>query len=292
MAGTRRGPAQRLASLSHLPTPSPPPPQVINPATGETIAAVANCRGNETRAAIAEASSVFEPWAQRTGKARAAILRRWYEEVVAARDDITRLMTLECGKPLAESRQEFDSGCEGGAGAPGGDGRPRRARARVSGPHTAGRSSPSSQSRAGQHAALPLRPTPPCSVASIEWFAEEAKRSCGDVLESPDRAKRFLVTRSPVGVVGAITPWNFPFSMITRKVSPALAAGCTVVLKPSELTPLTALALGALAERAGMPRGVLNLVVGEAKAIGDALIKSEEVRQGAAGGAGGWGGCD
>ena len=71
---------------------------------------MANCRGNETRAAIAEAASVFEPWAARTGKARAAILRRWYEEVVAARDDITLLMTLECGKPLAEAKQEFDSG--------------------------------------------------------------------------------------------------------------------------------------------------------------------------------------
>ncbi|EFN58977.1 hypothetical protein CHLNCDRAFT_48452 [Chlorella variabilis] len=200
--------------------------EVVNPATGQRIATVPRCGANETRAAIAEAATAFESWGRRPGKERAAILKRWYGEVVSARDDITRLMTLESGKPLAESRSEFDNG-----------------------------------------------------VASIEWFAEEATRSCGDVLESPDRHRRFMVLKQPVGVVGAITPWNFPFSMITRKVSPALAAGCTVVLKPSEDTPLTAFALAGLAERAGMPRGVLNILTGDAKAIGEALVKSESVRK-------------
>ena len=85
----------------------------------------------------------------------------------------------------------------------------------------------------------PAAAPPHHRVASIEWFAEEAKRTCGDVPESPDRTRRFMILRQPVGVVAAITPWNFPFSMITRKVSPALAAGCTVVLKPAESTPLT-----------------------------------------------------
>lgn len=200
--------------------------EVLNPATGKPIARVAHCGGNETRAAVAAAAAQFEPWARRPAKERAGILRRWYEEVVAAREDITRLMTLESGKPLGESRGEFDNG-----------------------------------------------------VASIEWFAEEARRTCGDVLESPDRSRRFLTLRQPVGVVAAITPWNFPFSMITRKVSPALAAGCTVVLKPSEMTPLTAFALAELADRAGVPRGVLNVLTGDAPAIGDAMVKSEEVRK-------------
>lgn len=198
--------------------------EVFNPATGEVIATVPECKGADTNAAIVAAAAAAEAWAGRTGKERSAVLRRWYEEVRGAREDITRLMTLECGKPLAESRGEFDSG-----------------------------------------------------VASIEWFAEEAKRSCGDVLETTDARRRFLTLRHPVGIVGAITPWNFPMSMITRKVSPALAAGCTVVLKPSELTPLTALALAELGERAGIPAGVLSVLCGDAPAIGDALMKSNEV---------------
>lgn len=200
--------------------------EVLDPATGRCIARVPRCGANETRAAVAAAAAQFEPWAARPAKERSTIMRRWYDLVVGAREDITQLMTLESGKPLAESRGEFDTG-----------------------------------------------------VASIEWFAEEAKRTCGDVLESPDRHRRFMVMKHPVGVVAAITPWNFPFSMITRKVSPALAAGCTVVLKPSEMTPLTAFALAELAERAGVPPGVLNVLSGDAKAIGDVMVKSDLVRK-------------
>ncbi|KAL6777556.1 ALDH5 [Auxenochlorella protothecoides x Auxenochlorella symbiontica] len=199
---------------------------VHDPATGETLASVSHCKGSETRAAIAEASSVFKSWAAKTGKERSQILRKWFELVRDNQEDITTLMTLECGKPLAQSKGEFESG-----------------------------------------------------ISTMEWCAEEAKRVDGDVICTPAASKRFLVVRQPVGVVGAITPWNFPFSMITRKVSPALAAGCTVVLKPSELTPLTALALAELADRAGMPRGVLNIVVGDAKSIGDELVKSDDVRK-------------
>lgn len=116
-------------------------------------------------------------------------------------------------------------------------------------------------------------------AASVEWFAEEGRRVAGDVLESTSRDRRMLTLKQPVGVVAAITPWNFPMSMITRKVAPALAAGCTAVLKPSELTPLTALALAELAERAGLPDGVLNIVMGDAPAIGNTLISSETVRK-------------
>jgi len=106
-------------------------------------------------------------------------------------------------------------------------------------------------------------------AASVEWFAEQARRVTGEVLEPPSRDRRMLVLRQPVGVVAAITPWNFPMSMVTRKVAPALAAGCPVVLKPAEATPLTALALAELAQRAGLPDGVLNVVSGDAVAIGE-----------------------
>ena len=114
----------------------------------------------------------------------------------------------------------------------------------------------------------------------IDWFAEEAKRVTGDVLESPFPDKKFLVLKQPVGVFGAITPWNFPNAMITRKLSPGLAAGCTCVLKPAEQTPLSALALAELAKRAGFPDGVINIVTGmDAPAMGEALCADERVRK-------------
>jgi succinate-semialdehyde dehydrogenase/glutarate-semialdehyde dehydrogenase len=113
----------------------------------------------------------------------------------------------------------------------------------------------------------------------IEWFAEEAKRVYGDVIPAPQGDKRIVVLKQPVGVAAAITPWNFPNAMITRKVAPALAAGCTVVLKPAEQTPLSALALAELAERAGFPRGVFNVVTGDAPSIGGELTSNPKVRK-------------
>eukprot|EP00887_Chlorella_sp_A99_P005176 scaffold1.g5176.t1 len=240
--------------------------QVLNPATAEPIATVPQCGGAETRAAISAAAASFDCWAGWPGKERAKLLRKWYDLVLAAREDIAVLMTLESGKPLAESKAEFDNGwVQGGA-----DGAFARGR------HS---SSEARMLAAGRSGAEKRDSSLPRSVASIEWFAEEAKRTCGDVMEAPDRQRRFLVLKQPVGVVAAITPWNFPFSMITRKVSPALAAGCTVVLKPSEETPLTALALAELADRAGIPKGVINIVVGNAKAIGEAMLQSDQVRK-------------
>ncbi|AXL50637.1 succinate-semialdehyde dehydrogenase [Paraburkholderia caffeinilytica] len=117
------------------------------------------------------------------------------------------------------------------------------------------------------------------AASFFEWFAEEAKRSYGDVIPSPNPKAKIIVTREPVGVVAAITPWNFPLAMITRKAGPALAAGCTMVLKPSEETPLSAFALAVLAEKAGIPPGVFNIVSGDAVAIGGALTESEAVRK-------------
>jgi succinate-semialdehyde dehydrogenase/glutarate-semialdehyde dehydrogenase len=113
----------------------------------------------------------------------------------------------------------------------------------------------------------------------IEWFAEEAKRVYGDVIPSPNSDKRIVVIKQPIGVVGAITPWNFPNAMITRKAGPALAAGCTMVLKPASQTPLSALALAELAERAGIPKGVFNVLTGSAKAIGGEMTSNPTVRK-------------
>ncbi len=113
----------------------------------------------------------------------------------------------------------------------------------------------------------------------IRWFAEEIRRSNGDVIESDIPSKRFFVIKQPVGVVGAITPWNFPLAMITRKCAPAFAAGCTVVLKPSELTPFSAIALAALSKEAGLPKGIFNVITGDAKPIGDSLCEDIRIRK-------------
>lgn len=113
----------------------------------------------------------------------------------------------------------------------------------------------------------------------LEWFAEEAKRIYGDLIPSPQMDRRLLVLKEPVGVCAAITPWNFPNAMITRKAAPALAAGCTVVLKPAEQTPLSALALAVLAERAGFPPGVFNVLTGDPAAIGSELTANSTVRK-------------
>ncbi|GAB4151223.1 MAG: NADP-dependent succinate-semialdehyde dehydrogenase [Sphingomonadales bacterium] len=115
------------------------------------------------------------------------------------------------------------------------------------------------------------------AASFIQWFAEEARRVYGDIIPGHEADKRIMVLKQPVGVVAAITPWNFPAAMITRKVSPALAAGCAVVIKPAEATPLTALALGHLALRAGIPAGVVNIITGKPAAIGGAMTKSPDV---------------
>jgi succinate-semialdehyde dehydrogenase/glutarate-semialdehyde dehydrogenase len=117
------------------------------------------------------------------------------------------------------------------------------------------------------------------AASFIEWFGEQAKRIEGDVLESPARDRRIVVTKEPIGVCAAITPWNFPAAMITRKVGPALAAGCPIVLKPAELTPYSALALAVLAERAGVPKGVFSIVIGDSKAIGAEMCANPIVRK-------------
>ena len=201
---------------------------VHDPATGQKLADVANLGPAEAEAAIAAANAAWPAWRGLTGKQRSAILRQWFDLLVANADDLGRLMTAEQGKPFAEARGEALYG-----------------------------------------------------ASFVEWFAEEAKRVNGETLPPFDNNRRLLVLKQPIGVCAAITPWNFPLAMITRKVAPALAAGCPVVIKPAELTPLTALAAAELALRAGIPAGVLNVLSADAAnsiAIGRVLCASDTVR--------------
>ena len=198
---------------------------VTDPATGEEIARVPVFGAAETRDAVEKADIAFRSWRARTAKERSAILRRWFELIMANQEDLAQLMTAEQGKPLGESRGEIAY-----------------------------------------------------AAGFVEFFAEEAKRIYGDTIPSPWAGKRIVVTKEPVGVVGAITPWNFPAAMITRKAGPAIGAGCTMVVKPASDTPLSALALAELGERAGIPGGVLNVVTGKSSEIGDVLTSHPTVR--------------
>src|SRR6201997_2116330 len=199
---------------------------VDNPATGEIIGKVPKLSGAETRHAIEVANEAFKQWSARTAKERANILRKWFDLMMENQEDLARLMTLEQGKPLAESRAEV--------------------------------------TYAG---------------AFLEWFGEEAKRVYGDTIPGHQADKRIVVIKQPIGVVACITPWNFPLAMITRKAGPAIGAGCTVVLKPAGQTPFSALALAELAARAGVPKGVFNVITGPAKEIGGELTSNPIVKK-------------
>jgi succinate-semialdehyde dehydrogenase/glutarate-semialdehyde dehydrogenase len=202
---------------------------VANPADGVKLADVANCGAADAELAIAAAYRAWPGWRRKTAKERAAVLRKWFDLVMAAQEDLAVLMTAEQGKPMTESRGEVAYG-----------------------------------------------------ASFIEWFAEEAKRVYGDTIPTVANDRRLLVLKEPIGVAAAITPWNFPNAMITRKVAPALAAGCPVVVKPAEQTPLSALALAELAQRAGFPPGVFNVLPAdetESIALGKALCDSPVVRK-------------
>ncbi|MCV3206560.1 NAD-dependent succinate-semialdehyde dehydrogenase [Mesorhizobium sp. YC-39] len=199
---------------------------VTNPASGAPVGSVPKASREATRAAIVAAQAALPAWSARPAKERAAVLRRWYDQIVANADDLARILTAEQGKPFLEARGEILYG-----------------------------------------------------AAFFEWFAEEAKRVAGEVFPAPTADKRMMAIRQPIGVCAAITPWNFPMAMIPRKAGPAIAAGCTMVLKPASATPFSALALAVLAERAGLPAGVFSVVTGAASVVGEELVTSPIVRK-------------
>ncbi|HEV2322699.1 MAG TPA: NAD-dependent succinate-semialdehyde dehydrogenase [Terracidiphilus sp.] len=199
---------------------------VVNPATGETFARVAAVRREHVRAALEGARDAQSLWSAMTAKERGAALHRVADELVKRADEIARTITLENGKPLAQSRGEVAM-----------------------------------------------------SEDHLRWFAEEGRRAYGRLIPHQAPGRRSLVVKSPIGVVGAISPWNFPLVLAVRKVAPALAAGCTVVLKPSSQTPLCAIALAECIEAAGIPPGVFHLVIGKARMIAEEFLQNPICRK-------------
>ena len=200
---------------------------VEDPGTGEELARIADATVEDAVEALDAACAVQEDWARTPPRERGEILRRAYEEIVERTDELALLMTLEMGKPLAESRGEVSYAAE-----------------------------------------------------FFRWFAEEAVRIDGRFATAPDGRSRLLVMKQPVGPCLLITPWNFPLAMGTRKIGPAVAAGCTMVVKPAKQTPLSTLALADILERAGLPAGVLNVVTGSsASRIVGPLMSDRRLRK-------------
>ncbi|MER8805511.1 NAD-dependent succinate-semialdehyde dehydrogenase [Mesorhizobium australicum] len=199
--------------------------EVTDPATGTTVAFVAALDAGQTAKAIDAATRAFPGWRALLPQERSKILRKWFELIIAAKNDLALLMTLEQGKPLKESLGEIDY-----------------------------------------------------AASFVEWYAEEAKRLNAENVTSHLPNVEMMVRREPIGVVGVVTPWNFPSAMLTRKAAAALAAGCTIVAHPSSETPLSALALAELGERAGLPAGVFNIVTGKAATIVGRICEDARVR--------------
>ncbi len=200
---------------------------VINPATGELIAAVPDMNRDDVRLAIDAAHEAWPLYRALTANDRAQLMKKWYALILENKEALANLMTIECGKVLQESLGEVDYG-----------------------------------------------------ASFVEWFAEEARRTYGDVIPPPSNDRRIVVIKQSIGVVAALTPWNFPLAMITRKVGPALAAGSPVVVKPPSETPLTGLALAYLAEQAGFPAGVYNTVTTtDSSGVGKELCENKKIRK-------------
>jgi len=199
---------------------------VINPANEQVIAKVASATVEDARAALDAADAAFADWASRKPRERAEILRKAFELISAERESFARLMTLENGKALPDSRGEAAYAAE-----------------------------------------------------FFRWFAEEAVRNIGEVMRSPTTGARIFVHHKPAGIAVLVTPWNFPAAMATRKIGPALAAGCPVIVKPASATPLTMLALMPLLEAAGVPKGLVNVIPSRRSgAVVDALLSDMRVR--------------
>src|SRR4030081_3457456 len=203
-------------------TPANP---VTNPVNGVELAKGPKMSTAEATQAVEAAERAFPAWAKLTAKQRSNTLRKWFDLIVANREDLALILTSEQGKPLAEALGEVDIG-----------------------------------------------------GAYVEFFAEEARRVYGETIPTQRPDARLLVIRQPIGVCGAITRWNFLCLMIPPRAPPAVAAVCTVFLNPANETPLTALALVALAEKAGVPKGVFNILTGNSSAIGKVLCEHPAVR--------------
>ena len=200
---------------------------VTNPARGDVIANVADMTREDAKRAIEVADKARHEWAARTGKERAAVMRKWFDLMVENADDLAAILTAEMGKPLAEAKGEVLYG-----------------------------------------------------ASFIEWFGEEAKRVYGETIPGHQRDKRITVLKQPIGVATSITPWNFPNAMIARKVGPALAVGCGMVARPAAETPLSALAMAVLAERAGVPKGVFSVITSSRSSdIGKEFCENPRVRK-------------
>ncbi|SCY78704.1 NAD-dependent succinate-semialdehyde dehydrogenase [Paracoccus tibetensis] len=200
---------------------------VTNPARGDVIAKVADLGRAETARAVDAAEAAMKDWAARPAKERAQVMRKWFDLMMEAQDDLARILTAEMGKPFPEAKGEIAYG-----------------------------------------------------ASFIEWFGEEAKRIYGETIPGHMADKRITVIRQPIGVVGSITPWNFPNAMIARKAAPALAVGCGFVARPAAETPLSALAMAVLGERAGLPKGILSVVTSSRSSdIGKEFCENPKVRK-------------
>jgi len=199
---------------------------VINPATAEPFAAVATVDRARLATALQDAHVAFLQWRRLTGKARGTFLHKIADQMESRRGEIAEIITLENGKPLAQSQGEVTM-----------------------------------------------------AVDHLRWFAEEARRAYGRVIPNQVDGKRHLVVKTPMGVVGAISPWNFPLVLAVRKVAPALAAGCTVVLKPASQTPVCAALFAECVHAAGLPPAVFQVIVGPSAAFGDELLSNPLCRK-------------
>lgn len=205
---------------------SPKRISVLNPATGEAFADVAAVDRSAVRKALEDAEAAFPAWARLPAKTRGDYLLAIAKELTARADSIARIITMENGKPLAQSKGEVGM-----------------------------------------------------TIDHFRWFAEEGRRAYGRWVPNQMDGKRHLVIKNPVGVVGAIAPWNFPLVLAARKVGPAMAAGCPVVLKPASATPVSSIELAKCVEAAGVPKGVFQLVVGNASEIASEMLDNPICRK-------------
>ncbi len=205
---------------------SEPAWNVLNPATGEALAKISTISRGRLAQALSDAHAAFPAWRELTAKARGEFLRRIATEVEKRRDEIARLISLENGKPLAQSLGEVGM-----------------------------------------------------TVDHLQWFAEEGRRAYGRMIPPQTVGKRNMVIKTPIGVVGAISPWNFPLVLAVRKVAPALAAGCPVVLKPARQTPLSCVVFAECAQAAGLPKGVLQVVCGPSNEFGEEFLNNPLCRK-------------